>query len=105
MGLFVLVFGPFTYSVLLVDVFQATDFTRDAHGQASVNTALDVALVHVLERSSRRRLSKVHRLVVSIGISDHDKTAAANTRVIHSHSTNTKGRADKGIDSISLEDV
>lgn len=95
---------PRENAVLGVGVLQAADLTRYAGGETPEDAAVDVALVHVLERGRGRRLPKINGLVVALGVAHHHKAAPADARVIHAHHAHAKGRTDECVDGIALVD-
>lgn len=78
-----------TYSILGMQILESFQITRNSHGQTVHDSAVQVALVHVLKRSRGRGLTIVYRLIVAAGITHESETAAAYARMIHSYHANT----------------
>lgn len=79
----------FTYSVLGMQILESFQITRNCHRQTAHDSAVQVALVHVLKRCRGRRLTIVYRLIVTAGITHESEATTSYPRVVHAYHTDT----------------
>lgn len=63
--------------MLLMQVLKSLQITRNTYGKTASYGALQVSLVHVLKRRSRRSFPVVYRLIVPVRVTNEGKATTS----------------------------
>lgn len=83
--------------MLLMQILQPPELTRNRDSQAPNDTTVLIALVHVAVGISRGRFSVVDGLIPPVLITDQHEAPSANTGMVHANDTHAQVRCHHSI--------